>query len=148
MNVENKKLLVWCHYGGFMITKEADYAIRTVLFLSSNEDEELRSTAEMAEQMFIPYRFLRKIVRKLAAAGIVKSIRGKGGGIVLVRPKETISLLEILELFDPKSVRLNSCHVKDADCPRIDVCTMHSQMAKVQQLTNSQLAEITFDKLI
>lgn len=131
-----------------MITKEADYAIRTVLFLAGSGEAQVVSTADMAESMNIPYRFLRKIVRKLADENIVKSARGKGGGVSLIRKKEELSLLQILELFDPKSVNLNSCHMDSNCCDRTQVCNIHSKMATVQNLMRNQLKGITFDQLI
>ncbi len=131
-----------------MITKEADYAIRTVLFLAGSGEAQVVSTADMAESMNIPYRFLRKIVRKLADENIVKSARGKGGGVSLIKKKEELSLLQILELFDPKSVNLNSCHMDESCCDRTQVCNIHSKMATVQTLMKNQLKDITFDQLI
>lgn len=131
-----------------MITKEADYAIRTVLFLAASEAKKVVSTAEMAGTMSIPYRFLRKIVRKLADENIVKSARGKGGGVSLIKKKEDISLLQILELFDPKSVNLNSCQMDKSCCDRIQVCNIHTKMSTVQSLMKKQLEHITFDQLI
>lgn len=131
-----------------MITKEADYAIRTVLYLAKHEGEGAVSTKDMAEKMYIPYRFLRKIVQKLSESGIIESQRGKGGGVLLNTPKENLSLYDILKIFDAKSIRFNSCHMEDASCPRMDFCAVHVQMDKVQQELNEKLKDITFDTLL
>jgi DNA-binding IscR family transcriptional regulator len=66
-----------------MITKETDYALRTALYLARQYEKAdgVSSTAIMAVAMAIPYRFLRKIVGKLVAAGLLVSQRGKGGGV-------------------------------------------------------------------
>jgi Rrf2 family protein len=102
----------------------------------------------MAEAMQIPYRFLRKIVRKLADENIVKSVRGKGGGISLIKQKDKLSLLTILDMFDPRSVNLNSCQLDKACCERIRKCNIHIKMAGVQKLMREKLEDITFDQLI
>lgn len=131
-----------------MITREADYAIRVVLCLASRRDGLPVSTTEVAETMFLPYRFLRKIVRKLSKAGLVASTRGKEGGIYLLRKPEDVSIHEILELFDPKSLLFNSCYQEGYDCPRIGGCNVHSQMKSVQEKINRQLRKVSFADLL
>jgi Rrf2 family protein len=130
-----------------MITREADYALRVVLCLTGMPRGQSLSTATLAEQMFIPYRFLRRIVRKLSAAGIVGSVRGKDGGIHLLKKPTKISVQEILAIFDLRSLMLNRCYEKNNCCPRKKKCVVHCTLAPVQKLLNERLRAISFEEL-
>ncbi len=133
-----------------MITREADYAIRTVLSLAKRQGQgepAPASTAALAEEMQIPFRFLRKIVRKLVAAGMVASQRGNGGGIALIKPGRDVSLLEVLLAVDSKDLQLNHCLADKDICGRSGFCRVHTQMQRLQTLLERQLKDITIDQL-
>ena len=56
-----------------MITRETDYAIRALLRLAQQQDGKVLSTTVLAQDMSIPYRFLRRIVLKLGERGLVRT---------------------------------------------------------------------------
>lgn len=131
-----------------MITREADYAIRAMLCLALHQDVHVISTAAMSEEMDIPYRFLRRILLRLANAGLVASTRGKQGGISLTRPPATCSLLEVLRAVDPGTIALNACMISDAACDRALTCVVHTELARLQSTLEQQLAGITLATLV
>jgi Rrf2 family protein len=130
-----------------MITREADYALRVVLCLADIPKGQSFSTATLAEQMNIPYRFLRRILRKLCASGLVGSVRGKEGGVYLLEKPAKISVYDVLAVFDPKSILLNRCHEDGNSCQRKKKCSVHITMEPVQKLLNKQLKSINFANL-
>ena len=131
-----------------MITREADYAVRVVLCLSQQPEKRPISTTTVAEKMLIPYRFLRKIVRQLAQGGIVGSVRGKEGGIFLLRPPQQISLYDVIHLFDPMSLVVNSCYAPGVTCTREAACQVHRALGAVQKQLDCQLKKINFQTLL
>ena len=58
------------------ITRQADYAIRAVLYLAELAAGSRASTAQIASAQQIPLTFLAKIVSQLAALGVVRATRG------------------------------------------------------------------------
>ncbi len=98
------------------ITRQADYAVRAVIYLSQRALETPVATAEIAEAQKIPATFLTKIVSQLSAAGILRTTRGAHGGVMLARSANDISLLEIVETIDGP-VLLNTCVLDPASCP-------------------------------
>ena len=71
-----------------MITREADYAIRALLLLMDSEGENsIITTQTLSEEMDIPYRFLRKILKKLRDSDFIETKKGKTGGIKLKKRK-------------------------------------------------------------
>lgn len=129
-----------------MITREADYAIRVVLYLAQHTEGGAVSTADLAEVMEIPYRFLRKIVRRMVDAELVVSQRGQGGGLRLARQEKDVSLADVLNAIDPSGVKLNLCMLDPAECSRSSTCQISKKFAVLQAELDQKLRSITFDK--
>lgn len=130
-----------------MITREADYAIRSVASLASLEKGKSVSCAQLSEETDVPYRFLRKIVRKLAGAGIVKSRRGRAGGIRLSKKPSQLSLLDVICAIDARGTKLNVCFDASTGCERSSTCRTHAKLKTVQNDLEKHLANISFDQL-
>ena len=133
-----------------MITREADYAIRVLLQLArqARAGQGGAASADVAEAMDIPYRFLRKLVKRMVAGGLLKSRRGKGGGLELARPAGRITLFDILEIMAPVGTQLSSCVAKPGDCRRSGTCRVHQAISTIQTSVNRQLRGITLESLV
>jgi Rrf2 family nitric oxide-sensitive transcriptional repressor len=126
-----------------LITRETDYAVRAMMYLAIQEDITLPvSSAELAAEMEIPYRFLRKIVLKLIDSKLVTSRRGKGGGLNLALSPDKISLFEIMHAVDPGGVTMNICLPDESKCSRTSFCGMHSALIDVQKVFDDKLKSI------
>ena len=68
-------------------------------FLAQHEDEAPVLSSTIAAEMKIPRNFLSKILHRLAQAGLITTVRGRGGGVKLSRPAPEIMLYEVVELF-------------------------------------------------
>ncbi|MCK4740922.1 MAG: Rrf2 family transcriptional regulator [Anaerolineales bacterium] len=129
------------------ITRQADYAVRAVLFLSGLDNGRRAPTSEIARKQHIPPSFLAKIVSQLSVAGVVQTSRGARGGVSLARAADEISLLEVVEAIDGP-IMLNEC-VFDAnacvfgdDCPVQDVWC-NAQETLVKTLRGTTFAALT-----
>ena len=131
-----------------MITREADYAIRAVLYLSTEGKEGPVSSLELSKKMGIPYRFMRRIGLKLQKCGFIDSRKGKGGGIKLAKKPEQITILDLLKAFDGDGFKLNECLADGKSCVRSEKCPIHTQMGKLQDMIETQLAALSLDKLV
>ncbi|MCI0468438.1 MAG: Rrf2 family transcriptional regulator, partial [Nitrospirae bacterium] len=76
------------------ITRETDYAIRSVLHLAE-KPEGIAMIDEISKSRDIPKTFLAKILQKLTRAKIVKSHRGVKGGFQIARPPDKINLYDV-----------------------------------------------------
>ncbi len=129
------------------ITRQADYAIRAVLYLSRLGPNARASTAEIARKQLIPSTFLAKIVSQLASVGVVRATRGARGGVALARPPEAISLLEIVEAIDGP-MTLNECVREPDRCPMTNSCPVRTVWCDTQAALAKQLAQANFGQLI
>lgn len=83
------------------VSTRGDYASRALLSLALHGDA-LRPTSvrDIAERTGLPQPYLEQILLALKGAGLVRSKRGVGGGYVLARTPEEITLSEIVSAVD------------------------------------------------
>ncbi|MGD0283766.1 MAG: Rrf2 family transcriptional regulator [Dissulfurispiraceae bacterium] len=113
------------------ITRETDYAIRCILYLSGKQGE-ISMVEDIAREMQIPKSFLAKIVQKLSRASLVKSFRGVKGGFQLAMPPADISLLDVVEAIEGK-VAMNVCALDRMLCSRSDTCLVHPVWIEIRK---------------
>jgi Rrf2 family protein len=126
------------------ITRQADYAVRAVAYLSQLGDEKRAATSQIAREQQIPPSFLAKIVSQLSIAGLLQTSRGARGGVSLAREPKDISLLDVVEAIDGP-ILLNECVLDPGACVFGDTCKIRPVWVEAQaQLVNS-LNSTTFD---
>jgi len=128
------------------ITRQADYAIRCVLYLSQCRGE-VKVVDEIARAKSIPRVFLSKILQKLTKAGIVRSYRGVKGGFELARRPRDISLLDVIEAIDGP-VALNICAIDKKMCSLSNTCSVHPVWVKLRRELERRLREYNFERLL
>ncbi len=128
------------------ITRQADYAVRAILYLCEHGLTTRIVTSEIGREQRIPVTFLAKIIAQLSAAGIVRSTRGAHGGVTLGRPAENISLLEVVEIIDGPML-LNTCVGNAESCPVGVSCPVHAIWCDAQADLVKRLAGTTFAQL-
>ena len=83
------------------VSTRGDYASRALLSLALRSDETgPTSVRDIAERTGLPQPYLEQILLALKGAGLVRSKRGVGGGYVLARPPEEITLGAIVSAVD------------------------------------------------
>ena len=126
------------------ITRQADYAVRAVYYLSQLGENQRAATSQIADEQQIPPSFLAKIVSQLSVAGLLQTSRGARGGVSLARAPEKISLLEVVEAIDGP-IYLNECVANDGACVFSDTCPMQSVWCDAQKDLVDRLQNTTFD---
>jgi Rrf2 family iron-sulfur cluster assembly transcriptional regulator len=82
------------------VSTRGDYASRALLSLALHGAETPTSVRDIAERTGLPQPYLEQILLALKGAGLVRSKRGVGGGYVLARSPEEISLAQIVSAVD------------------------------------------------
>jgi Rrf2 family protein len=124
-----------------LVTRESDYAIRTVLYLALGDDR-VATVAEVAGAMDIPRTFLSKIVQRLAKGELVESIRGVNGGFRLKRSPSDISLLEVVEAIQGIAA-INACVAERKACGRCSICAVRPTWIELQRDVERKLRDRT-----
>jgi len=127
------------------ITRQADYALRAVVFLSRLGDDERAATSQIAQEQHIPPSFLAKIVSQLSVAGLLQTSRGARGGVSLARSPEEITVLDVIEAIDGP-ILLNECVGSGGVCVFGDNCPMKPIWCDTQAELVGKLKKITFNQ--
>lgn len=125
------------------ITKQADYALRAMLYLAQLSPNERASTSTIASEQAIPPSFLAKIISQLSIAGLIHTSRGAHGGVSLAVSPEKISVLDVVEAIDGP-LALNECTLNPSICPSGSDCPLHSLWCEAQAELVKKLKHTTF----
>ena len=129
------------------ITRQADYALRAMLYLAQLEPTERAATSQIADIQRIPPSFLAKIISQLSIAGLIHTSRGARGGVSLARPPEAISVLEVVEAIDGP-IALNECSQSAGACPFGESCPLRSLWCGTQNEMVEKLRKTTFAQVM
>jgi Rrf2 family protein len=128
------------------ITRQADYAVRAVLFLARIGSSQRAATSQVAQNQRIPPSFLAKIVSQLSIAGLLHTSRGARGGVTLGREPKDITLLEVVEAIDGP-IMLNEC-VNGGACTFEPDCPLRPIWRDTQEELVKRLKSTNFAQLL
>jgi Rrf2 family protein len=114
---------------GVKVSTRGDYASRALLSLALHrEDASPTSVRDIAERTGLPQPYLEQILLAVKGAGLARSKRGVGGGYVLARPPEEITLADIVAAADgPITTYFDSHDHREGHCALQDVWVQVSE---------------------
>ncbi|MFH1549132.1 MAG: Rrf2 family transcriptional regulator [Planctomycetota bacterium] len=89
------------------MSEAASLAMHAMVFLAVEPDRAL-SAGKIASALQASEAHLSKVMQRLSRAGLVRSVRGPGGGFVLQKHAGKTTLLEVYESVDGK-LKANNC---------------------------------------
>ena len=90
-----------------LFSQTTEYALRAMVLLAT-QPEEPQITGTIAEKTRVPAGYLSKVLQSLGRANLVHAQRGVGGGWVLARAPELITILDVVNAVDPIQ-RIKTC---------------------------------------
>lgn len=127
----------------------ADYAI-VVMSAAARAGGDVRlSATDIAVQTGVPLPTAQKLLGRLAAAGLLESARGTGGGFALARTAETISLADIVEAVE-RPIAMTACVEEGADrhdCALETTCRVRPHWSAVNGAIRGALAGVSLTSL-
>ena len=121
-----------------LYSRSAEYAIRALVHIATLPRDEYVMARTIAANTEIPSHFLAKILQDVAREGLLKSIKGPGGGFRLALPASEIPLLRVIEAVDGPA-RLQRCPMGLGECTDRSLCGMHDSW----KLLQSRIIEYT-----
>lgn len=79
------------------LTSKGRYAVRAMLDLTASSNGNPVRLQEISTRQNISLHYLEQLFRKLRNGQTVKSVRGPGGGYVLARPMDQITIKDVLD---------------------------------------------------
>ncbi|WP_211829804.1 Rrf2 family transcriptional regulator [Kistimonas asteriae] len=104
------------------LTTFTDIGLRALMYLATRPEGYKSSISEVTEAYDLSRNHVVKVVHQLARAGLIHSIRGKGGGIMLGKPADEIRIgqvvmaleesLQVVDCTKPVCKILPACRLK------------------------------------
>lgn len=129
------------------LTTFSDYTLRVLMFLALSR-ERLATIPEIAAAYEISENHLMKVVHQLARAGVIESVRGKGGGIRLARPPEEIRLGQIVRASEGNAPIVECLSDEPASCRIAPACRLAAVLSRAFETLYATLDEYTLADLV
>ena len=126
-------------------SKKTEYALIAMGHMTrkGSDSELITSTREVAEAFHIPYPLLGKVLQKLAAKGLIKSVQGTKGGYVLARHPHDISLAAVIEIFEGPWALTDCMREERITCPQWSGCSLKHPLAEINHKIYDVLLQTT-----
>ncbi len=85
------------------LTSKGRYAVSAMVDLSKHQMDGPVNLAIISERQFISLSYLEQLFRRLREGGLVKSVRGPGGGYLLNRNAADISVSDVIRAVDEQT---------------------------------------------
>lgn len=129
------------------LSSMADYAVLTMSAAARHCGGARLNAAQLAEETGLPAPTVAKLVSRLSAAGLLKSVRGAHGGFKLARPAAAITLADIVEAVEGP-IALTACvEMGKHDCTLEPACTLRPHWPQVNAVLRGALAGIALAEL-
>ena len=129
------------------ISTKGRYALRLMLDIALTSSGQPVPLRDVAERQDISDKYLEQIVTQLSRAGLVRSVRGAGGGYLLTRAPEEYTVGEILRVLEG-SLATVVCAEEGCTCDRIDQCVTVEVWTKIRQAVNPVVDGMTLGDLV
>jgi Rrf2 family iron-sulfur cluster assembly transcriptional regulator len=96
------------------------YGIRALCDMVNNATGGPQQIKDISKRQSISARYIEQIFQKLKKAGLIKSVRGRSGGYLLIQKPDEISIGDVIRAIEGKDIQLVSCFGKNKGA--IKVC--------------------------
>jgi len=114
--------------------------------MADNKDSKLLNATQLAKTLYIPYKFLTKIMTELVRSGLVVSIRGRDGGYKFEKKTSEIMVSDILAIFND-SIKDEQCVLGIGFCNGMCKCALHDQWVEPKHLLQRMFQESSLEDI-
>jgi Rrf2 family iron-sulfur cluster assembly transcriptional regulator len=123
---------------------KARYAVMAMVELAGRPEDAPVKLAELSQAQEITVPYLEQLFAKLKKHGLVKSVRGPGGGYLLARTSNEINVADIIHAVE-ESTKMTRCasHGKVGCMATKTQCLTHDLWAGLEKQIDSYLGSVT-----
>lgn len=129
------------------LSTRSRYGTRILLELARHSENSPLQVSEISKRQKIPAKYLEQLIRTLKDAKLIKSTRGSKGGHQLNRPAGSISVGQIVRLFEGQT-DLVECVSTPDKCDRADECQVRSVWIEATEALYQKLDKVTLADLL
>ena len=131
------------------ITTKGRYGLRALIDLAQYSEIEPVSISSIASRQGISERYLEQLMTMLKKAGLIKSIRGAGGGYVLAKELSEISVGDVLRALEGNLEPVECAAFSQEDtCAAAGGCVTKYVWQRINESINKTVDEISLEQLV
>lgn len=115
------------------LTRQTNLAIRMLMYCAASR-QGLSQVGEIASAYSVSAMHLAQISKPLVSAGLLKTVRGRHGGISLGRPAGEITLADVIEAVETE---MGQAHPRPGQSTRI-----------VEEIEMEKALQVAFDEFL
>lgn len=131
------------------LSTKGRYGLRALIDLAQYSEKEPVSITSISNRQGISERYLEQLMAKLKKAGLVKSIRGAGGGYILERDMHEISVGDVLRALEGSLDPVECSGLSEEEgCSAAESCVTKYVWQRINDSINQTVDSIMMDQLV
>ncbi len=128
------------------LSTKGRYGTRAMIDIALYKESGSTLLKDISSRQGISLKYLDHILSSLRKAGLIKNVRGKGGGYSLTRPAEQITLCDIIEAVEG-TLSPVECVDNPEYCKKTSTCSAHDVWVKVRESIEDVLRSTSLQSL-
>jgi FeS assembly SUF system regulator len=125
-----------------VLSKMADYGVVVTVRLVGMRHPDTMTAHALAEDTGLGLSTVAKVLKALARAGVVESVRGAGGGYRLAAPAARITVRAVVAAIDGP-LKVTECAVHETTCERTAICATRPHWGRINAAVGAALDSVT-----
>lgn len=131
------------------LSTKGRYGLRALIDLAQYSGEGPVSTTSISARQDLSERYLEQLMSMMKKAGLVRSIRGAGGGYVLAKDMKEISVGDVLRALEGSLEPVECAGLEpDGECRAADTCVTKYVWKRINESISRTVDEISLDQLV
>ena len=131
-----------------MISAKSRYALRVMVDLAQHNSGEFIPVKEIATRQGISLKYLESIMVTMSKAGIIKGLRGKGGGYKLALDPMDITVGRILKVTEKSLAPVSCLEMQPNLCKRSPACKTVRVWQEMYKVVDEYIESVTIADLV
>jgi len=128
-----------------MFSQTVEYALRAVVYLARRPGVPA-TTEAVATATKVPAAYLAKVLQNLTRNGVVRSQRGTGGGVSLIKSPDELTILEVVQAVDPIK-RIKTCPL-GLKAHGVRLCPLHKRLDDALAMVEDAFRKTTLAEVL
>ena len=131
-----------------MISAKSRYALRVMVDLAQHNSGEFIPVKEIATRQGISLKYLESIMVTMSKTGIIKGLRGKGGGYKLALDPMDITVGRILKVTEKSLAPVSCLEMQPNPCKRSPACKTVRVWQEMYRVVDEYIESVTIADLV
>ena len=129
------------------LSTKSRYGTRAMLDIAINYEKGPVSVKSLAHRQGISVKYMEQLIPLLKMAGLIRSVRGAGGGYTLSKDVHQINLRDIIDALEG-SIFPVDCVDNPEMCDRAKKCVTYNIWKDIQNTINKMLDSLTLADMV